>query len=111
MKFAILLLTLTLTFFTAANAQDRPTVTAQPNSVYVGADGKFETAPDTALVQFNSSTQSDTAKTAYAAAPAEAEQTRQVLRANGIAPAHADIGYFSVQPTYDWKNPKRKILG
>ena len=42
MKLAILLLTLTLTFFTLANAQDRPAVTAQPNSVYVGADGKFE---------------------------------------------------------------------
>jgi uncharacterized protein YggE len=111
MKFAILLLTLTLTFFTAANAQDRPTVTAQPNSVYVGADGKFETAPDTALVQFNISTQADTAKAAYDAASKQAEQTRQVLKANGIDPGNAEIGYFSVQPTYDWKNPKRKILG
>ena len=111
MKLAILLLTLTLTFFTLANAQDRPTVTAQPNSVYVGADGKFEAAPDTALVQFNISTQADTAKAAYDAASKQAEQTRQVLKANGIDPRNAEIGYFSVQPTYDWKNPKRKILG
>src|SRR5438477_829681 len=48
-----------------AMAQEHPAVTAQPNTVYVGADGKFEAAPDTALVQFNISAQEDTAKAAY----------------------------------------------
>ncbi len=42
-----------------------PTVTAQPNTVYAGADGKFEAPPDTALLQFNISAQADTAKAAY----------------------------------------------
>jgi uncharacterized protein YggE len=107
------LVSLFFCFFTVAFAvaQERPTVTAQPNSVYVGADGKFEAAPDTALVQFNISTQADTAKAAYDLASKQAEQTRQILRANGIDPKEAEIGYFSVQPNYDWKNPKRKIVG
>lgn len=100
-------------FFLAAFvlAQDRPALTALPNTVFVGADGKFETAPDTALIQFNISAQADTAKAAYEQASKEAEATRQVLRANGIDPKTAEIGFFSVNPMYDWKNPKRKVIG
>jgi uncharacterized protein YggE len=78
--------------------------------VFVGADGKFETAPDTALIQFNISAQADTAKEAYDRASQEAEATRQVLRSNGIDPKSAEIGFFSLNPIYDWKNPKRKIV-
>src|SRR6266852_9552991 len=94
-----------------AVSQDRPTITAQPNSVFAGADGKYEAAPDTALLQFNISAQADTAKAAYEQASKEAEQTRQILRANGIEPKTAEIGYYSIQPVYDWKNPKRKLVG
>jgi uncharacterized protein len=83
----------------------------QPNTVTVGADGKFETAPDTALIQFNISAQADTAKDAYDQAAKQAEATRQVLRANGIDPKAAEIGFFSVNPQYDWKNPKHKVVG
>ena len=36
---------------------------------------------------------------------------RQVLRANGIDPKSAEIGFFSVNPQYDWKNPKHKVIG
>jgi hypothetical protein len=82
-----------------------------PNTVYIGADGKFETAPDTALIQFNISTQADTAKEAYDQAAKQAEATRQILRANGIDPKSAEIGFFSVNPQYDWKNPKHKVIG
>jgi uncharacterized protein len=92
-----------------ASAQS-PTLTAIPNTVFVGADGKFETAPDTALIQFNISAQADTAKEAYDQASKEAEVTRQVLRSNGIDPKSAEIGFFSLNPIYDWKNPKRKII-
>ena len=99
---------LLLTGFAAAQG---PTVTAQANTIFVGADGKFETAPDTALIQFNIQTQGDTAKAAYDQASKSAESTRQVLRANGIDPKAAEIGFFSVNPMYDWKNPKRKVLG
>src|SRR5437660_884783 len=92
-------------------AQEHPAITAQPNTVFVGADGKFETAPDTAVVQFNISAQADTAKAAYEQASKQAEQTRQILRTNGIEPKAAEIGYYSIQPMYDWKNPKRKLVG
>ena len=87
------------------------TVTANPNTVYVGADGKCETAPDTALIQFNISSQGATAKEAYDAASKQAEATRQVLRNNGIDPKSAEIGFFSVNPQYDWKKPDHKLIG
>lgn len=95
---------------TTSLAQEHPTVTAQPNSVYVGADGKFESAPDTALLQFRISVQDDTSQTAYEHASKQTEQVRQVLRANGIEPKAASIGFFSVQPVYEWK-PKQKVIG
>ena len=111
MKSVLSILALCLPLSISGAAQEHPTVTALPNTVYVGADGKFEAAPDTALIQFNISAQSDTARAAYDAASKQAEQTRQVLRTNGIDPKIAEIGYFSVQPMYDWKNPKRKLVG
>jgi len=88
-----------------------PTLNALPNTIFVGADGKFETAPDTALIQFNISAQANTAKDAYDQAAKQAEATRQVLRANGIDPKSAEIGFFSVNPQYDWKNATHKIIG
>jgi len=95
-----------------AFAQEHPAITALPNSVYVGADGKFEAAPDTALIQFNISVQDDTASAAFDHASKEAEQVRKVLRDNGIEPKAANIGFFSVQPTYDsGKGSKPKIIG
>jgi len=87
------------------------TLNPLPNTIFVGADGKFETAPDTALIQFNISAQADSAKDAYDQAAKQAETTRQVLRANGIDPKSAEIGFFSVNPQYDWKNPKHKVIG
>jgi uncharacterized protein YggE len=88
-----------------------PTLNPMPNTIFVGADGKFETAPDTALIQFNISAQADNAKDAYDQAAKQAEATRQVLRANNIDPKSAEIGFFSVNPQYDWKNPKHKVIG
>ena len=92
----------------AATAQDRP---AQPNSVFVGADGKFEANPDTAVMQFNISAQEATSREAYDRAAKAAEQVRQILRSNGIEPKAAEIGYFSLQPVYDYKTAKRKLVG
>jgi uncharacterized protein YggE len=94
-----------------AAAQDRPAITAQPNTVYVGADGKYEAAPDTALVQFNISAQEDTPQAAYGRASRASEQIRQILRSNGIDPKTAEIGFFSLQPVYDYRTPKRKLVG
>src|SRR5208283_3521953 len=110
MKKAVVTLSAILVLSTLLIAQT-PTLNALPNTVYVGAEGKFETAPDTALIQFNISAQADSAKDAYDQASKQAEATRQVLRANGIDPKAAEIGFFSVNPQYDWKNPKHKVIG
>lgn len=88
-----------------------PTVTAQPNTVFTGADGKFEAAPDTALVNFNISAQADNAKAAYDQAAKQAEQVRQILRDNGIDPKIAQVGFYSIQPMYDWKTSQHKLIG
>ena len=104
-------LVLLLLASSAATAQDRPTITAQPNTVFVGADGKFEASPDTAVMQFNISAQEATSREAYDRASKAAEQVRQILRSNGIEPKSAEIGYFSLQPVYDYKTAKRKLLG
>ena len=96
---------------TALSAAQSPTLNAMPNTVFVGADGKFETAPDTAVIQFNISAQANNAKDAYDQAAKQAENTRQVLRANGIDPKSAEIGFFSVNPQYNWKNPTHKVIG
>ena len=103
---AIALMMLAITMF----AQEHPALTALPNSVYVGADGKFEAAPETAVIQFNISVQEDTSQAAYQHASKDAEQVRQVLHANDIEPKAANIGFFSVQPIYEWK-PKQKVIG
>jgi uncharacterized protein len=102
---ATLLFTATLVL-----SQERPTVSASANTVYAGADGKFEAAPDTAQIQFNISVRDDTSQEAYQHASKDVEQVRQVLRANGIDPKTASVGFFSVEPIYDWKNPKQKVV-
>jgi uncharacterized protein YggE len=109
MKSALCFLALCI-LATPSLAQDHPAVTALPNSVYVGADGKFESAPDTAEIRFNISVQDDTSQKAYAHASKQTEQVRQALRDNGIEPKAANVGFFSVQPLYEWK-PKQKVIG
>ena len=99
-----------LLLYGLALGQDRPTITAQPNTVFVGADGKFEANPDTAVVQFNISTQENDSRTAYDRASKQAEQVRQILRTNGIEPTAAQLGYFSIEPVYDYKQAKRKLV-
>ncbi len=110
MKLAFVIFALCI-LSTSSPAQEHPAVTALPNSVYVGADGKFESAPDTAVIQFNISVQDDSAQSAYQHASKESEQVRQVLHANGVEPKAANIGFLTVQPMYDWKNPKQKVIG
>lgn len=88
-----------------------PKLTAQPNTLYVSADGRYESAPDTAWLQFNIAAQDDTAKGAYDRASRGAQQVRDILRSNGIDPHSAEIGFFSVAPVYDYRQPKRKLLG
>jgi uncharacterized protein YggE len=94
-----------------ALAQEHPSITAQPNTLYVGADGKFDSAPDTALIQFNIAAQEDNPKAAYDRASRNAAQIRQILRSNGIEASSAQIGFFSIEPVYDWRSAKRKLVG
>src|SRR5277367_5636772 len=110
MKTTIVILSAVLGLSALSIAQT-PTLNALPNTIFVGADGKFEAAPDTALIQFNISAQADNAKEAYDQAAKQAEATRQVLRNNAIDPKTAEIGFFSVNPQYDWTKPKHKIIG
>src|SRR5581483_4008497 len=99
-------------FFTSiAFSQNFPTITAQPNTVYVSADGKFESAPDTALINFSIAAQESSPKAAYDRAAQETEQVRQILRSNGVDPKSAEMGYFSMEPVYDWKDPKHRVIG
>ncbi len=91
-------------------AQDHADIPAHANGVYVGAEGKFEAAPDTAQLQFNVSVQEKTSQEAYDRASQEVEKVRQVLRANGIEPKAATVGFFSVQPMYEFR-PKQRVTG
>lgn len=101
----------TVVVLSALSAAQGTTLNPAPNTVLVGADGKFESAPDIAIIQFNISAQAGSAKEAYDEAAKQAEAARQVFRANGIDPKSAEIGFFAVNPQYDYKNPKRKVIG
>ena len=103
--FFIVLLALT----SLAIGQDHPTVAAQPNTVYVSADGKFEANPDTAVVQFNISAQKNKSREAYERASQAVEQVREILRSNGIDPKEAQVGPLSIQPIFEYSASKPKI--
>src|SRR5437870_5513256 len=105
MKKAILVVVV-LICSTGAIAQQQNS-TILPNTIYVGADGKFEAAPDTAVITFGISAQENTSRGAYDRAAQSSEQIRNLLRKNGIAPKQAEIGYFSLQPVYDYRTAKR----
>jgi uncharacterized protein YggE len=94
---------------TAASALAQP-APVWPDTLWASGDGKFESAPDTALVRFSISVQQTEPKAAYAQAQESAQMIRQNLRNNGIDPKDAEIGSFSITPAYDW-NPKRKLVG
>lgn len=96
---------------TLAFAQTQPS-NAQPqlNTIFVGAEGKFEAAPDTAVLRFDLAAQDTKSQSAYDKVSAAADRVRQVLKNNGIDPKTAEIGFYSVQPVYDWKSPKHTII-
>src|SRR5450755_3170967 len=79
---------------TPLTAQDR-SATPTPNTIWVGADGKYEAAPDTVLLQFNISAQDEKQQNASQKASRAADQVRQLLRSNGLDPKDAQVGQFS----------------
>jgi len=106
-----LLLAVLLTLGCGHAQSPAPAVAVQVNTIYAGGDGKFEAAPDTAVIRLDIAAQQDTSRAAYDQAAAAAEQVRQAVRNNGLDPKALQIGFFSVQPMYDWKNPKHKVVG
>lgn len=108
--FTLIILSAAVLVSNLALAQSQPGGVVM-NSVYVGADGKFESAPDTALLTFNIAAQQDTARAAYDKAAAATDQVREALKSNGIDPKAAEFGFYAVQPMYDWKNPKQRVIG
>ncbi len=109
-KLVFLTLLLTTMASVPLFAQDH-SANPQPNTVWVGADGKFESDPDTALVQFNISAQEEKLADATQKANQAAEQIRQLMRSNGLDPKDAQVSRFATQPVYDYKSPKRKLVG
>jgi uncharacterized protein YggE len=104
---SLLVVLLTLGY---AEAQVQTPV-VQANTIYAGADGKFEAAPDTAVLRLDIAAQQDTSRAAYDRAAAAADRVRQAMKANGLDAKDLQIGSYSVQPMYDWKNPKHKVVG
>jgi len=95
-----------------SSAQVSPTPAAiQLNTIYAGADGKFEAAPDTAVIRMDIASQQDTSRAAYDHAAIAVDHVRQVLKSNGIDLKAAQFGTYQMQPLYDWKNPKHKVIG
>jgi hypothetical protein len=92
-----------------ASAQAAPAVPM--NTIYAGADGKFEAPPDTAVLRMDVSSQQNTSREAYDKIAAAAERVRQALRNNGLDPKVAQVGFYAVQPVINWKDPKRKVVG
>jgi len=95
----------------SAVAQEQRASSPIPNTVWVGADGKFESEPDVAVVQFNISAQANKLPDASQSASQAAERVRQLLRSNGIDPQQAQISRFATEPVYDYNDPKRKLVG
>lgn len=107
---AMITLAVSFTCATPAIAQERPS-NPLPNTVWVGADGKYESDPDTALVQFGISSQDKKLQDASQKASQQAEQIRQLLRANGIDPKDAQFSRFGTNLVYDYQNGKQKLEG
>jgi uncharacterized protein len=108
---SLVTLLVTLVLGVAALAQEDSQRRVLVNTVSVGADGKFEADPDTAVLNFAVAAQESSSEAAYRKAADAAERMRQVLRANGIDPKTAEIGAYSLQPMYDYRSPKRKVVG
>lgn len=104
------LIFLALTASGSAQVSSTPAA-IQLNTIYAGADGKFEAAPDTAVIRMDIASQQDTSRAAYDHAAIAVDHVRQVLTSNGIDLKAAQFGTYQMQPMYDWKNPKHKVIG
>jgi uncharacterized protein len=81
-----------------------------PNSISVGADGEFESAPDTAVITCSLSAQESTSQAAFESASRLAEQMRQAVRSAGVDPKTVELSRYSSYPIIDYKNTKQKVV-
>ena len=110
MKLLASLIVLALVSIASAQVSSTPAA-IQLNTIYAGADGKFEAAPDTAVIRMDIASQQDTSRAAYDRTALAVDHVRQVLKNNGIDVKSAQFGLYQMQPMYDWKNPKHKVIG
>ena len=114
MKKFVLLAMLLVSVVVLAQRPDAPTTcacTPPQNSITVNGEGLYEADPDVAVISMTISTQEAQLKDAYTRAQRGADQIREVLRANGIDPKEAQVGFFQVAPVYDYTKAKRKTVG
>jgi len=105
LKFAIVLVL--LVSFAALAQEPRGFL---PNSISVGADGEFESAPDTAVIACSLSAQENTSQAAFNSASRLADEMRQALRGAGVDPKTVELSRYSLYPVFDYKNPKQKVI-
>jgi uncharacterized protein len=103
------LLILALASISPAQVSTNPTG-IQLNTIYAGADGKFEAAPDTAVLRMDVAAQQDTSRAAYNRAAVAVDRVRQVLKNNSIDPKMAQFSSYQLLPVYDWKDPRHKVI-
>src|SRR5947199_2357751 len=101
MKRLCFVVILALAAVASAQVSSTPAV-IQINTIYAGADGKFEAAPDTAVIRMDIASQQDTSRAAYDRAALAVDHVRQVLKTNGIDLKAAQFGSYQGQPMYDW---------
>jgi uncharacterized protein YggE len=111
MKLVLRLLLLVFALVCVSAAQNSAPAAIQLNTIYAGADGKYEAAPDTAVITMDIGTQQDTSRAAFDKAAAAVERVRQALRSNNIDVKSAQFSSYQLQPMYDWKNPKHRVVG
>jgi uncharacterized protein YggE len=92
-------------------AQENRGPNLPPNSISVGADGDFESAPDTAVLTCLIMAQENNSQAAFESASRLAEQLRDALGKVGIDPKSAELSRYSLFPVIDYKNSKQKVIG
>jgi uncharacterized protein len=109
-SFCCFIATVALAGMSGAQVSSTPAA-IQLNTIYSGADGKFEAAPDTAVVRMDIASQQDTSRAAYDKAAVAVDRVRQILKSSGIDVKAAQFSMYQMQPIVDWKDPKRRVIG
>ena len=88
-----------------AAAAQPPVAPPEPPTptVQVSAEGRYQAAPDTAIIDWEITGQSPSLKSAYGKAEAQAAQLRRLLERQGFRPEQARWSSYTVQPDIDFK--------